>query len=154
MKNEAFCISWAGSIDEGVNRNSVGNGDGIGLEERRMVGWLKYSGDFEFVGESGRVLTAEVGVGGYECTLVVELEALALSCNATWESMAGGTSGAKDTFVRVFKDNAASVWKGEVEGTGTKGMNICGGNAGDWIRIYHPLKGRRMVQQTVPVELC
>ena len=90
---------------------------------RRSVDWSKYSGDFESVGESGWVLTAAVGVGGYECTLVVELEALALSCNVIWESIAEGMNGVKDTLVRVFKDNAASVWKGEVEGTGTKGMN-------------------------------
>lgn len=76
------------------------------------------------MGESGWPLTTVVGVGGYECTLVVELEALSLSCNVVWESMAGGRSGAKDTFVRVFKDSAASVWKGEVGGTGTKGMNM------------------------------
>jgi len=154
VKNDAFLISWAGCVDEGANRNSVGYGDGIGFEGRRMVDWSKYSGDFEFVGESGWLLTTVVGVGGYECTLVVELEALALSGNVLWESMAGGRSGAKDTFVRVFKASAASTWKGEVEGTGTKGMNMLGGNAGDWIRIYHPLKWRRIVQQTLLVGLC
>jgi len=109
VKNDAFLISWAGCVDEGANRNSVGYGDGIGFEGRRMVDWSKYSGDFELVGENGWTLATVVGVGGYECTLVVELEALALSCNVLWESMAGGRSGAKDTFVRVFKDSAASV---------------------------------------------
>jgi hypothetical protein len=87
----------------------VGIGHEIGFDSRRRLDWPKYPGAFEFVGEGSWKLAAEVGVGGYECTLDVELEALALSCRVIWESIAEGMRGAEDTFVRVLNDNAASV---------------------------------------------
>jgi len=124
VKNEAFCNGWAGCADEGDNRNSVGIGDGIGFHNRRRLDWPKYSGVFELVGEEGNwMLATAVGVGGYECTLDVELEALALSCRVIWESLVEGMSRVEETFVRVLNDKAASVCKWEVEDTGTKGMN-------------------------------